>query len=89
MGKRVPHGLEAEDMGLPVPGCRLTALLCAPDLLPTEVHVRSLVFCRTSSAGAFAFALSPVDGHMIAQGNGFVIKPVVEAALDDPAAPAA
>ena len=30
--------------------------------------------------------VSPVDGPMIAQGNSFVIKPVVEAALDDPAA---
>lgn len=54
-GYVVPHGLETEDMGLPVPVCRLTALLCAPDLLPTEVHVRSLVFCRTSSYGGFRF----------------------------------
>ena len=38
MGDWVPHGLEAEDSSLPRPGRRLTALLYAPDLLPTETH---------------------------------------------------
>ena len=83
MGDWVPHGLEAEDIGLPRPGCRLTALLCAPDLLPTEVHVRSRFSAGLLRRGFSLSLVSPVDGPMIARENGFVIKPVVEVTKED------
>ena len=60
MGLPVPHGLEAEDMGLPIPGCRLTALLCAPDLLPTELHVRSRFSAGLLRPVAVAFVRASV-----------------------------
>ena len=59
MGDWVPHGLEAEDRSLPRPGCRLTALLCAPDSPADGVACPKSVFCRTSSTGIFAFACFP------------------------------
>ena len=61
MGKRVPHGLETEDMGLPVPGCRLTALLYAPDLLPAEVHVRSRFSAVLLRRGDFRYRALPLS----------------------------
>ena len=60
MGYWVPHGLEAEDMGLTLPFYRLTALLYAPDLLPTEVHVRSRFSAGLLRPEAFAFVRSSV-----------------------------
>ena len=77
MGDKVPHGLEWENDALSVPGCRLTALLDAPDSPADGDACPKSVFCRTSSAGA-SLCVSPADGLMLSRKNRRVIKPAVE-----------
>ena len=74
MGDWVPHGLEAEDRSLPRPGCRLTALLCAPDSPADGGACPKSVFCLTLFVWNCLF---PVDEKMITNISKAVIKPVV------------
>ena len=65
-----------KDMGFASPDCRLTALLCAPDLLPAEVHARSWFSAVLLRRRGFIHR-SPVDGMMIARKKRLVIQPLV------------
>ena len=59
------------------PDCRLTALLYAPDLLPTEVHVRSRFSAGLLQPGYLPGSVLPADGSILARKTRPVIKPVV------------
>ena len=61
MGDWVPHGLEVEDIGLPRPGCRLTALLCAPDSPADGVACPKSGFLPDFFGGGFRFRLFPLS----------------------------